>query len=72
MKKLKLIGAQALTREQQRSINGGTGGSGECTITCENGLKLDGGPICPTQSNINDICKEIGGTTPGSCTCDAV
>ncbi len=32
MKKLKLMGAQTLTREQQRSINGGSGNGDGCAV----------------------------------------
>jgi len=30
---------------------------------------LDGGPVCPTATNTDEICLEIGGTTPSKCEC---
>ncbi len=50
--------------------SGGGGSGGPCVITCSNGLTLDGGPECPTSSNQNEICQEIGGgNSASSCQC---
>jgi hypothetical protein len=65
-----LKGAKALSKQEQQSINGGA--DGPCIITCANGATISGGPVCPSQGNIDAICIEIGGTSPGGCSCDPV
>jgi len=75
LKNLKLEASDLLQRNQLKTVFGGYGGyfggsqTKPCRITCANGVTLEGGPHCPTQTNIDIICREIGGTTPGTCEC---
>ena len=71
MKKLSLSSVKEfLTRDEMRVISGGSGGT-HCTIKCANGVSINGHPCPGDQSNIDAICREIGGTTPGVCDCAA-
>jgi len=69
---LKLEPKKILNKKDLKSVIAGLGPfdpSKPCIITCDNGIQLDGGPKCPTATNTDEICLEIGGTTPGKCEC---
>lgn len=71
MKKEILNIGKALNRAEQKKINGGFG-EHPCNITCGNGSKVNGGPVCPSDADITSICKEFGHTGSGSESCECI
>lgn len=58
-----------LTRDEMRTISGGsgTGGSGPCSYHCGNGVSIPNAPNC--DAPVAEICINNPGSNFAFCTC---